>query len=258
MIEGELKFCTLFDCHYLSRGVALYESLANCCEEFHIYVFAFDPTADEILRKLAFPKMTVISLHEWENEELLSIKSSRSRAEYCWTCSSSILYYTITHFQLDHCTYLDADLYFYQDPRILLEEMGDQSILITEHRYSPQYEKSLLSGKYCVQFITFKNNDWGMKALRWWKDRCIEWCYNRHEEGKFGDQKYLDDWTTRFKGVWVLNNLGGGLAAWNIQQYEAWKMGDSVICREKSTGREFQPIFYHFHYVRFFKNHQIE
>ena len=97
-----------------------------------------------------------------------------------------------------------------------------------------------------------------MKALNWWKDRCIEWCFNRHEEGKFGDQKYLDDWTTRFDGVVVLKNPGGGLAAWNIQQYEVFRREDQVICRERTTGLEFLPVFYHFHYVRFFKNGHIE
>ena len=69
--------------------------------------------------------------------------------------------------------------------------MGDKSILLTKHRYSPQYNKELKAGKYCVQFVTFKNDARALEALIWWRDRCLEWCYNRFEDGKFGDQLYL-------------------------------------------------------------------
>ena len=33
----------------------------------------------------------------------------------------------------------------------------------------------------------------GLKALKWWRDRCLEWCYARIEDGKFGDQFYIED-----------------------------------------------------------------
>jgi hypothetical protein len=136
--------------------------------------------------------------------------------------------------------------------------MGNNSILITEHRYSPQYNKQLKAGKYCVQFITFRNNDQGLTALRWWRERCIEWCYARYEDGKFGDQLYLEDWTERFNGVHVLQHLGGGLAAWNIQQYVFEKNNDKVMGTEISTGKKFEAIFYHFHYLKFYTNGKIE
>jgi len=84
-----------------------------------------------------------------------------------------------------------------------------------------------------------------MKALNWWRDACNEWCYARHENGKFGDQKYLDDWTTRFEGVHVLKNLGGGVAPWNVQQYNL-------------TDGNFNLIFYHFHGYRIFENEKID
>lgn len=258
MEKQTIYFCTLFDSNYFSRGLAMYHSLAACCDHFHLFIVAFDDHCYHLLEQLALKDVTVISLKDFEDEELLKVKPTRTRAEYCWTCSSSTILYCLEKYDLPQCTYIDADLYFYNDPDVLLNEMGDHSVLITEHRYSPQYEKGILTGIYCVQFISFRNDSNGMKALKWWRDRCIEWCYARHEDGKFGDQKYLDDWTTRFEKVWVMQNLGGGLAAWNVQQYSFSKKSGTLWGREIKTGKEFPVIFYHFHYVRFYKENLLE
>ena len=54
-----------------------------------------------------------------------------------------------------------------------------------------------------LSVLTFKNDTNGMKALQWWRDRCIAWCYRRMEDGKMGDQKYLDDWTNEELCGWT-------------------------------------------------------
>ncbi len=251
-------FCTLFDSNYLSRGITMYRSLAETGARFHLYVFAFDDQCLATLKQMALPHLTVVSLTEFEDAALLRIKPTRTRGEYCWTSTSSTILYCIEQFNLPACTYLDADMFFYNDPGILINEMGEKSVLITEHRYTPRYDKTALSGKYCVQFVTFKNNEEGLTVLRWWRNACLEWCYNRHEDGKFGDQKYLDDWTTRFPGVHVLQHLGGGLALWNIQQYSVSVQNGQRVCREKNTGKTFAPVFYHFHYLKYYKNNTVE
>jgi hypothetical protein len=252
------NFCTLFDSNYLTRGIACYRSLEQHCEDFHLYIFAFDDRTYKILRKLNFKKATIISLNEFEDEKLLSVKPTRSIAEYCWTSTSSTILYVLENFKVDNCTYIDSDIYFYSSPKIIFDEMGDKSILLTEHRYSPKYNKELKSGKYCVQFVTFKNDERALKALNWWRDRCLEWCYNRFEDGKFGDQLYLDDWTERFEGVHVMEHLGGGLAAWNIQQYSFKYANGDMIGTEINSGKKFNVVFYHFHYLRFFNNNKVE
>uniref|UniRef100_UPI00307F3137 glycosyl transferase n=1 Tax=Ignavibacterium sp. TaxID=2651167 RepID=UPI00307F3137 len=247
-----------FDSNYLSRGIALYRSLEKHCDNFHLYIFAFDSRTFHILKKMSLKKATIIPLSEFEDEELLKVKPTRSVAEYCWTSTSSTIHYVLENFNADNCTYVDADVFFYSSPKPIFDELGNKSILITEHRYSPQYNKELKAGKYCVQFVTFKKDENGMKALRWWRDRCLEWCYARYEDGKFGDQLYLDDWTERFEGVHVLQHLGGGLAAWNVQQYEFKVVNDKIYGIEKLSGKEFEVIFYHFHYLKFFKDGKIE
>ena len=256
-----LNFCTLFDSNYLSRGLAMYESLTRHCRDFRLYIFAFDEKCRQILQKLNLPNVVLISLGEFETQELLEVKKTRSRAEYCWTCTSATIKHVLDKFNADCCTYIDSDIYWFNSPEILFDELGDNSIIITEHRYTDnRYGRRAIksSGTYCVQFVTFKNNADGLEALNWWKDRCVEWCYARSEDGKFGDQKYLDDWTTRFKGVRVLRNLGGGVAPWNVQQYDILEKNDVVTGVDKKSAAEFPVIFYHFHYLRFFDDRTVE
>lgn len=241
------SYCTLFDSKYLSRGLALHESLISVGASFHLYILAMDNEARETLQTIKLPHVSVISLEEFEDPDLLAVKNTRSRQEYCWTCTPSIIRYCLNTFNLAECTYLDADLFFFADPGILLSELGEKSVLITEHRYFPDFDQSETSGKYCVQFMTFRNNQDGRDVLEWWRNACNEWCFARHENGKFGDQKYLDDWAERYEQVQVLSHHGGGVAAWNVQSYDILKEDGKIVVREINTGKFWDLVFYHFH-----------
>jgi hypothetical protein len=246
------NFCTLFDSNYLTRGLALNESLSRVCPAYHLYVITFDDISYDYLTKAALPGLTPIALKDFEDERLLAIKPTRSAGEYCWTCTPSVILYCIRKFQLPSCTYVDADMLFYHDPQVLFDEMGDRSILITDHRFSPEYEKAgKVNGTYCVQFMYFKNNSEGLTALEWWRDRCIEWCYARLEDGKFGDQLYLEDWPTRFKGVHVLKHPGGGVAPWNLQQYRFAEENGALFITDHDDNR-YPLVFFHFHSLKFY------
>ncbi|GAA4443294.1 glycosyl transferase [Ravibacter arvi] len=242
-------FCTLFNSGYLSRGLAMYESLVFSARDSHLFIVAFDEPCFKTLQNLFLANATIISLESFEREELLAVKDDRTTGEYCWTCTSWVIWYCIQTYALDHCTYLDADLLFFADPKVLTDEMGDNSVLITEHRYSARYDQSALCGIYCVQFMTFRNTPAGLTVLDWWRKACVDWCYSRIEDGKFGDQKYLDDWPERFEGVHVLKNIGGGVAPWNNREYRFEKAGDGV--RVKQLHQSQRLVFYHFHDFRY-------
>lgn len=245
------NFCTLFDSYFLTRGLAMYRSLAVTGADFHLYIYAFDDLCRDILLRMALPRVTIVTLEEFENEDLLAVKPTRSRGEYCWTCTSHVIGHALEKFSLAEITYLDADLCFFSDPTVLLDEFHSSggSVLLTEHRYTSSYNKLVqLAGIFNVQFISFQNNANAMSALHWWQKRCLEWCYNKAEEGKFGDQKYLDDWPARFQGIYILQHLGGGVAPWNVQQYRLEKKGGQLFIEDK------QLIFYHFHNYQWYAN----
>jgi hypothetical protein len=251
------NFCTLFNSNYLTRGLALYHSLSKVCTSFHLFIIAFDDNCYGYLKQSGLSNMTVVPLQEFEDKELLTIKPTRSAAEYCWTCTPSVILYCIQKFHLPACTYLDADMIFYNDPNPLLDDMKDCSILLTEHNYTKEYDQSGKNGKYCVQFMCFKNDFRGLSALTWWRERCLEWCFARLEDGKFGDQKYLDDWTERFEGVYVSPHPGGGVAPWNLQKFSFFYREDKLFLREKKFGQVSPVIFFHFHGLKFYTDNSV-
>lgn len=235
------NFCTLFDSNYLYKGLALYRSLTNVCN-FHLYILACDDNCEAILRSLNLEYATVISLPSFETNELLKVKKDRNKAEYFWTCGPSFIYYCINQFNLDNCTFLDSDLMFFSSPKPLFDEIGNNSIAITEH-FTKKTDN--LAGRYCVQFVYFKNDPDGMKALTWWRDQCLEWCFARYEKGKYGDQKYLDYFPDKFENVHVIENRGCGVAPWNFKQYEFTNNNEIIFNNIK-----YQIIFFHFHGIR--------
>jgi hypothetical protein len=244
------NYCTLFDTYYLSRGLTMYKSLAAQTQDFFLYIFAFDDFTYEYLNFLNLPRVQVISLKEFEDPALKAVKASRSVGEYCWTCTPSTILYCLEKFNLPSCTYVDADLYFYSSPNSIFSEMPDKSILLTEHHYSSFVKTQQVAGKFCVQFMGFKNDSNGLKALTWWRERCIEWCYDRFEDGKFGDQKYLDDWEQRFAGVHVMQTRMGGMAPWNLDQYDVYQKNGEDRAVHRETGQDGAVIFFHFHALR--------
>lgn len=91
-----------------------------------------------------------------------------------------------------------------------------------------------------------------MRVLNRWYNQCVEWCYRRYEDGKLGDQKYLDDWASTYPNVHVLKNIGGGIGPWNVGRYTFQKENNRIMMREHETNIEASVIFYHFHSMKYF------
>lgn len=247
-------YCTLFDSFYLSRGLILYNSLKKHSKAFHLFIFAFDDVTGSILKSLNLECVTVISLSDFENDELKAVKLQRSKAEYCWTCTPSTISYVLEKFAVPECTYIDADLCFFSDPAILINEMSEngKNVLISEHRYSliPKLYEEKRAGRFCVQFMTFTNEDSSAVVLEEWRKQCLAWCYAKHEDGKFGDQKYLEAWPGKYENVHILRHNGGGLAPWNIARYRVVHSDNEIILIDRKSDQEFTPVFYHYQFVK--------
>jgi hypothetical protein len=229
-------FVTLFDSTFLPQALALHASMQRHLPAFRLWMLCVDDTAHDLLVRLELPHCSLLKLSALETPELLAVKPQRGRGEYCWTLTPFSPRFV---FEADpsvlRVTYVDADIWFRKDPAPIFDEFEQSGakVFITDHGYAPEYDQSAKSGQYCVQFMTFQR-DGGESVRRWWEERCVEWCYARFEDGKFGDQKYLDDWPYRFKGlVHVLARQELAQAPWNATRFPYS-----------------QAVFFHFHGLR--------
>ena len=214
-------YVTLCSWHFLPQFFALLVSLRRHSPPFRLWVVAMDDKMVTVLEKMTAPEVGVIPLDEIENEKLLSLKGTRSVAEYCWTVAT-FSYEAVFNraSSATRVTYLDADLWFLRSPKILIDQLieANGDILITEHGFDSSQKKLRDCGRYCVQFITITRTQAALRVLHWWQDRCIEWCYARVEDGKFGDQKYLEQWPSMLPGgVVVVRPSSLCVGPWNAR-----------------------------------------
>jgi hypothetical protein len=236
-------FCTYFDSNYLTRGLALYQSLKTHCQTFKLWALCMDDDAYTTLIKHNFPDIKPISLGDFEsgNKRLLDVKKERSSAEYYFTCTPSLPLYILDHYpDVDLITYLDADLFFFADPAPLFAEIDGKSISIVGHRFPARLSHLEITGLYNVGWVSFRRDEDGLECLRWWRDLCLEWCYDRVEAERFADQKYLDRFPERFGNEIVIRHKGADVAPWNIENYVLTKRNHCLYVDDEPL------IFYHF------------
>ena len=173
--------------------------------------------------------------------KLLEAKQNRNRVEYFFTCSPAVCNYIIKRNpKIESITYLDSDIYFFSNPKIIFNEIKNKSISIIEHRFNWITKRQIKYGKYNVGWITFKNDPEGLKCISDWMSDCLNWCYQKVEKERFGDQKYLDKWPIKYKNLHIIRNKGANLAIWNIGNYKLKKNQNQITVDQEKL------IFYHF------------
>lgn len=256
-----INLCTLFDSGYMDRGIVLYKSLEAHADAFCLYILCMDKLSYETLKKLGLQNAILISEADILDEVLIKIKKERQRSEYCWTCTPLLVEYVLNHYPVKDCTYIDADMMFYGNPKILLDELhaADASVGIIGHRFPKNIAKSKREryyGRYCVEFNTFLNDERGRAVLSDWKENCLKQCTMELGESGFGDQKYLEKWEDEFEGIYEYKNVGAGVAPWNICDYRPEILDENVqlIYRRKERCN---LIFYHFQSLMVLDNQRV-
>jgi hypothetical protein len=253
-------YCTYFDHNYLPRGLALHQSLEQHAPGARLWVLCLSDACYRTLRALNLPNLVPLRLEDFEaaDPEVAATRPTRSLIEYYFTCSAAWMLHVLNHEQdAEWVTYLDSDLFFFASPDPIFDEMKDAAFGIVPHRFTRRLADQRRFGKYNVGWVSARRCDEGFAALRWWRERCIEWCYDRVEGDRFADQRYLDRLPELFPNVHVIEHLGANLAPWNLEDFRVeWRDGSVQI-----EGR-YPLLFFHFYGVKrrgrhYFNSHRL-
>lgn len=249
-----IGFATYFNQAYLQKGLAMIDSFCKFNPSHKIYVLCFDQFTYNYLKKYRRNETIPIKLSNFEDTDLLRAKKNRNKVEYYWTCTPSLpLFVLNNNKELDMVFYLDADLYFFDSVEKILSEFDQKSVYTVEHRYPKGQEgRENTSGRFNVAFQIFRKDKEGISCLNRWRNQCIDWCYWKEEDGKMGDQMYLNEWPKLYKNLCISQNLGVDTAPWNIGQYNVTKKNKKIYINNDKL------ICYHFHQLKILGKNRFE
>jgi hypothetical protein len=248
-----VRFCTLFDSKYATRGLVMLDSLtAHFSGPHDITVLAMDDIVPHLMARLGRREWKVLQVPDLGDNEFAALKTSRPQRELCWTAASVLINRIINAAdEGDLVVYVDADIMFFGNPAALLNELGaNGNILVHEHRYSvdgAHWEKT--AGRFNVGFIAFRVGNEAGRCVARWRAQVIEKCELDPAHGFCGDQGYLNEWPVLYPGLCIMANIGGGVAPWNVMSY-------SLSSERGHLAVDGVPlVFFHYHAFRTIRTH---
>lgn len=239
------NYCTIISYNSLYRGLLLYDSLLEQDGNFRLFVICMQDGLKHILEKMLLKNVKILCLSEIENQdqELAQTKNTRSEKEYAWTSKASILLYLLKNYRnLKHIVYVDADIYFFSNPKQLFDEFKKYSIFLTRERFfiENNFERYKLNGNYNGGFLAFKKDKNAIQCLELLRVKCLNWCFNKLENGLYGDQVYLNEFPYKFNNVGVSKNIGINVNAWYAHASYIEKSDNKIYINDIPV------IFYHY------------
>lgn len=247
--------CTVCDSNYFLKAVAMYNSILRQTRNNNIIIFWLCIDADTYRMVNDLKKTTKALIYSYylpeiekNNSELINAKNNPASnygdkySQYCWTLAPWFTNYILEKLFNDtkdnsgYLFYVDADIFFYDDPLFIIEHMWGKSMAIHSHRFSGPY-KPQDNGWFNVGVVIFRVDSEAIRISREWK----RWlCTTNHEyyksHGGCGDQKYLElIWEKWPDSVCIFDN------GTDISHLAPW-------CTDVEFGKRI--LFYHFsHFV---------
>ncbi len=237
--------------NYAGKVLALCESLRQHCPEIRTHWLVADTRDEELLDEL---KDSAI-------DEIMFVDDFSSFGDRAWLFRHDIIELSTAIKPSVALTLLertDCDLLLYFDPDQvvfsplddLLDTLRSASAVLTPHLLEPYGESkavqdheicALRNGIFNLGFLGVRDCSEGRALLRWWNERCREYCWGDWRSGVFTDQKWINFAPVFFPDVSILRSPRFNVAPWNINQR---RLGGSF---DEGFLVEGEPLgFYHF------------
>ena len=241
-----IEVCALSDYNYLAKGLTLYDSLIRHTPKIRMHYLCLDDKSFEVMSKIQKETPDTLKvykddlLEDPERRETLNNLKADEHKYYCWALASYFTDYLMRN-SIGDITYIDSDIYFYDDLNILIDEIGDKEVGIFRHRQYPLNIDNP-NGRFNVGVVHFKSKRMGQSALSWWADAVLNKKYPHL--ATCGDQKYLDAFLQIPKEkLFIEGNIGHGAPwQWQMFDYTDFFKDHSIIWEDKKQ----KLLFSHF------------
>jgi len=240
-----MTYCSLFNGgKFLIEGnVMIHTLLQHNLQK--VYLLCMDEEVYNFYSSLNHKSIVLIRREQLENKypQIKNTQFNRSLKEYIVTFKPFLPEFIFDEFNEQKTIFLDADIAFWNDGKKMLDELNTCSFFAKDHEISPPKA----AGRYNVGLLGYKNDENCREWLKWWQQKCIEWCHWHADNGRFAEQGYLNilyDQPNRFKGFCAIKHPGVNLAPWNIMKHK--------IENKKGLLVDNQPLMtYHYHEFEF-------
>ena len=250
------------DYNYLPRAIVLIESIAKKSENYLVILVCHDELSYSKMIERSMHNVELVKLSEIEVyfEELIEKKLLITPIEYIFLLTPFILKFCLEVFKLEKVVYVDSDIYFFSSIDPIFDEIKNSDVGITSHNFPSKMKHLEVNGKFNVGIMFFRNTKDGNQILNWWAKRCLEsTSIDLKSPDVFGDQKYLDLFSTIYPSTHVFENLGINAAPWNYHEISPDNSrgtnidGNNLVCFHfsgvKASGNKF-IIGYHRYGIR--------
>lgn len=238
--------CTI---EYLSFAESLGQSIKEHSPETKFYIFLLTKS-DVVSFYNKFISFDIIdSYHQPEVFGLKEFAQEYSNFELCCALKPTLAKYLLNKLPLcKEIIYFDSDIILYNKVQLLIDELGDKSILFCPHFINPPKdtllptENSLLNaGIYNAGFFMVKNNNYAILFLDWWESNLHQNCKVDFCNGLFVDQLWLNLAPIYFSEIKICFHLGVNVAYWNLHERFI-----SQINNEFTINSMYPLVFFHY------------
>ncbi len=128
--------------------------------------------------------------------------------------------------------FLDPDTFLYNNLDGVLSDLDDYSIVLTPHYMSP-YPAGDISmlrfGSFNLGFFAVNNSIESLKFLKWWDERCQDYCYFETQFGLSTDQKWISIANCFFSSIKVNVDPSLNVSFWNLHERKISHTEDSFF-----------------------------
>lgn len=221
--------------NYLGLALTLEKSL-SCSSNFDFFVLV----ADEFENDSQLPNNVLLSRTFLNMDDNLWISNSFKYdiTEFC-TSIKPLSFIRIFELGYENAIYLDPDIYFFNDPKIIIDNFSSYKVLLTPHSTDHNFINKELNytGIFNCGFVALSNDNQGLNFLNWWHNSLMQNGYISPEEFYFTDQKWMDHIFSfvDISKIYIARNLGWNVAPWDFEERSIFSKVNKLFIKYRNN-----------------------